>query len=241
VFQQLYRKGLIYKGFRVMPYSTGCTTPLSNFEAGQNYKDVVDPTVIVTFPLDSEPGVSLVAWTTTPWTLPSNLALCVHPDLGYVRVRDNKTEAVYIMMEARLAELFKKEEDYTVLAKMKGSDLKGLTYKPLFPYFANMKEQGAFRVLNDTYVTESAGTGVVHQAPYFGEDDNRVCLAAGVIVKGTAEVVCPLDASGRFTDKVTDFAGQYVKDADKHIIKWLKEAGRLVHQVSGQNQGKTGF
>ena len=231
VFQQLYRKGLIYKGFRVMPYSTGCTTPLSNFEAGQNYKDVVDPTVIVSFPIDQQPGVSLIAWTTTPWTLPSNLALCVHPDLVYVKVKDLKTEAVYIMMEARLAELFKKEADYEILAKMPGSELKDLTYKPLFPYFAHMKETGAFRVLNDTYVTESAGTGVVHQAPYFGEDDNRVCLAAGVIKKGTSEVVCPLDASGRFTDKVTDFKGQYVKDADKLIIKWLKEQGRLVQQV----------
>jgi len=230
VFQQLYRKGLIYQGFRVMPYSTGCTTPLSNFEAGQNYKDVVDPAVIVSFPVDGQPGVSLIAWTTTPWTLPSNLALCVHPDLVYVKVKDEKTESVYIMMEVRLPELFKKESEYTILSKMKGVDLKGLTYTPLFPYFAHMKETGAFRVLNDTYVTEGAGTGVVHQSPYFGEDDNRVCLAAGVIKKGAAEIVCPLDAVGKFTEKVTDFAGMYVKDADKHILKHLKEAGRLVHQ-----------
>merc|ERR1719228_2545084 len=135
-------------------------------------------------------------------------------------------------MESRLCELWKKEEDRTIVDRMKGSQLKGLSYKPLFPYFAHLKAEGAFRVLNDTYVTEGAGTGVVHQAPYFGEDDNRVCLAAGVIKKGTAEVVCPLDATGRFTEKVTDFAGQYVKDADKHIIKWLKEAGRLVHQAT---------
>merc|ERR1719228_2535939 len=178
------------------------------------------------------PGVSFIAWTTTPWTLPSNLALCVHPDLAYVKVKDNKTEAVYIMMEARLIELFKKEADYTILEKMKGAELKGLTYSPLFPYFSHMKETGAFRVLCDTYVTESAGTGVVHQAPYFGEDDNRVCLAHGVVKKGAAEVICPLDAVGRFTEKVTDFAGQYVKDADKNIIKWLKEAGRLVQQAT---------
>jgi len=231
VFQQLYRKGLIYKDFRVMHYSTGCTTPLSNFEAGQNYKDVTDPTAIVSFPLDNDPSVSLVAWTTTPWTLPSNLALCVHPDLAYVKVKDNKTEAVYIMMESRLCELWKKEEDRTIVDRMKGSQLKGLSYKPLFPYFAHLKAEGAFRVLNDTYVTEGAGTGVVHQAPYFGEDDNRVCVAGGVIKKGGGqEVVCPLDASGRFTEKVTHFAGQYVKDADKPILKWLKEEGRLVHQ-----------
>jgi len=228
VFQQLYRKGLIYKGFRVMPYSTGCATPLANFEVGQNYMDVVDPAVVVSFPLDNEPGVSMVAWTTTPWTLPSNLALCVHPDLDYVKVQDNRSEGkVYIMMEARLKELFKKEEDYTILKKMKGIELKGLTYEPLFPYFIHMKETGAFRVLVDTYVTQDAGTGIVHQAPYFGEDDNRVCLAQGV-VKPDGEVVCPLDGAGRFTEEVTDFVGQYVKDADKNIIKYLKGTGRMV-------------
>jgi len=232
VFKQLYTKGLIYQGFRVMPYSTGCATPLANFEVAQNYKDVVDPAVIVSFPVDSMEGVSLIAWTTTPWTLPSNLALCVHPDMDYCKVKDNKLEKVYIMMEARLKELFKKEEDYTVLEKMKGVDLKGLTYTPLFPYFKHLKGQspgvGAFRVVTDTYVTADAGTGVVHQAPYFGEDDNRVCLAQG-IVQQDGEVVCPLDGVGRFTSEVTDFVGQYVKDADKNIIKHLKAAGRLVH------------
>jgi len=232
VFKQLYTKGLIYKGFRVMPYSTGCSTPLANFEVAQNYKDVTDPAVIVSFPVDSMPGVSLIAWTTTPWTLPSNLALCVHPDMDYCKVKDNKTEKVYIMMEARLKELFKKEEDYAILEKMKGIALKGLTYSPLFPYFQHMKGKspgvGAFRVVTDTYVTADAGTGVVHQAPYFGEDDNRVCLAQG-IVQQDGEVVCPLDGVGRFTSEVTDFVGQYVKDADKNIIKHLKGIDRLVH------------
>merc|ERR550525_2126080 len=231
VFKQLYTKGLIYKGFRVMPYSTGFSTPLANFEVAQNYKDVQDPAVVVSFPVDSLPGVSLVAWTTTPWTLPSNLALCVHPDMDYCKVKDNKSEKVYIMMEARLVELFKKPEDYTVLEKMKGTQLVGLTYTPLFPYFQHMKSeapgQGAFRVVTDTYVTSETGTGVVHQAPYFGEDDNRVCLAQGII-KQDGEVVCPLDGVGKFTEEVTDFVGQYVKDADKNIIKHLKANGRLV-------------
>ena len=180
VFKQLYTKGLIYKGFRVMPYSTGCSTPLSNFEAGENYKDVVDPAVVVSFPVDSDPGVSLVAWTTTPWTLPSNLALCVHPDLDYCKVKDNKTEKVYIMMEARLVQLFKKPEDYTVLAKMKGNELKGLSYTPLFPYFQHMKStkagEGAFRVLTDTYVTADAGTGVVHQVRWQGANTRTLIL-----------------------------------------------------------------
>jgi len=227
VFKQLYDKGLIYKGFRVMPYSTGCSTPLSNFEVAQNYKDVVDPAVMVSFPLVEDPAVSLVAWTTTPWTLPSNLALCVHPDLIYVKIQDVKTEKIYIVMEVRVSELYKKPDQYKVLEKMAGKQLQGKTYKPLFNYFEHMKDT-AFRVLCDGYVTEDSGTGIVHQAPFFGEDDNRVCLANGVVVAG-GEVICPLDGAGRFTAPVADFQGQYVKDADKNIIKHLKENGRLVN------------
>ena len=230
VFKQLWEKGLIYKGFRVMPYSTGCTTPLSNFEASQNYKEVNDPAVIVSFPLDEDPSVCMIAWTTTPWTLPSNLALCVHPDLQYVKVKENSSGKVYIMMEARLVSLFKAEKEYEILAKMRGADLKDKGYKPLFNYFAHLKSKGAFRVLCDTYVTEESGTGVVHQAPYFGEDDNRVCLAAGVIQKSSnQEIVCPLDDTGKFVDPVADFKGLYVKDADKEIVKKLKAEGRLVN------------
>ena len=147
-----------------MPYSTGCATPLANFEATQNYKDVQDPAVIVSFPLDDEPEVNMIAWTTTPWTLPSNLALCVHPDLQYVRVKELSSGKIYILMEARLISLFKTEEEYEVLAKYKGIDLKDKGYKPLFDYFGHLKgEKGAFRILCDTYVTEESGTGVVHQ------------------------------------------------------------------------------
>ena len=166
VFKQLWEKGLIYKGFRVMPYSTGLATPLSNFEATQNYKEVNDPAVIVSFPLDDEPEVNMIAWTTTPWTLPSNLALCVHPDLQYVRVKDKATGKVYILMEARLISLFKSEEEYEILAKYKGIDLKDKGYTPLFGYYSHLKAKGAFRVLCDTYVTEESGTGVVHQVRY---------------------------------------------------------------------------
>lgn len=146
-----------------MPYSTGCTTPLSNFEATQNYKEVNDPSVIVSFPLDEDPKVNMIAWTTTPWTLPSNLALCVHPDLAYVKVKEKSTGIIYILMEARLVSMYKTEEEYDVLAKYKGVELKGKKYKPLFNYFAHLKSQGAFQVLCDSYVTEESGTGVVHQ------------------------------------------------------------------------------
>ncbi|KAJ8395346.1 hypothetical protein AAFF_G00033310 [Aldrovandia affinis] len=228
VFKQLYDKGLVYRGVKVMPFSTACNTPLSNFESNQNYKDVQDPSVIVNFPLVEDEGVSLIAWTTTPWTLPSNLALCVNPEFQYVKVKDNVTEKVYIMMEARLAALFKAEDEYTVLDKFPGKTLKGKKYQPLFEYFLKSKETGAFSVVLDNYVREEEGTGVVHQAPYFGADDHRVCMDYGIIQKDSTPI-CPVDASGCFTAEVTDFVGQYVKDADKNIIKLLREKGRLVN------------
>ncbi|CAH2312369.1 isoleucine--tRNA ligase, cytoplasmic isoform X1 [Pelobates cultripes] len=228
VFKQLYDKGLVYRGVKVMPFSTACNTPLSNFEAHQNYKDVQDPSVIVTFPLVEEPNVSLVAWTTTPWTLPSNLALCVNPELIYIKLKDKSNGNIYILMEARLSSLYKGENEYDILERFPGNALKGKTYKPLFEYFKKAADIGAFTVLTDNYVKSEEGTGVVHQAPYFGADDYRVCMDFNIIQKDSVPV-CPVDASGCFTQEVTDFAGQYVKDADKNIIKLLKERGRLVH------------
>ncbi|KYN10937.1 PREDICTED: isoleucine--tRNA ligase, cytoplasmic [Trachymyrmex cornetzi] len=224
VFKQLYHKGLIYEGIKVMPYSTACNTPLSNFEAGQNYKDIMDPSVVVVFPLLDEPGVSLLAWTTTPWTLPSNLALCVNPTFEYVKVKNEKTGDIYIILEAQLQIL---KGPYTIIDRIKGTDLKGKAYEPLFPYFLHHKEKGAFRVLNDTYVTAETGTGIVHQAPYFGEDDFRCCLEAGIICKDQ-EIVCPVDSCGCFTQPVHDFLGKYVKDADKEIIKYLQLKKKLI-------------
>nr|CAD7459207.1 unnamed protein product [Timema tahoe] len=228
VFQELFSKGLVYRGVKVMPFSTACNTPLSNFESGLNYKEVVDPAIVVGFPLLEDPNVSFVAWTTTPWTLPSNLALCVNPNSDYVKVKDTKTGKFYILMELRLGILYNKEDQYTILEKYKGIQLKGKKYKPLFPYFSEYDAKGAFQVLVDTYVTEDAGTGIVQQAPYFGEDDHRVALAAGLITRDQ-EMICPLDARGCFVEPVTDFLGQYVKDADKNIIKYLKNADKLVN------------
>ncbi|XP_070558772.1 isoleucine--tRNA ligase, cytoplasmic-like [Ptychodera flava] len=228
VFRQLFDKGLVYRGFKVMPYSTACNTPLSNFESGQNYKDVVDPAVIVNFPLDENPNSCLIAWTTTPWTLPSNMALCVHPTMEYVKIEHKVDGKVYILLEARLPALFKKEDEYAVLEKFKGETLRGKGYKPLFEYFGKYKGQGAFQVVVDNYVTDDTGTGIVHQAPFFGADDYRVCIEHRVITK--EQVICPVDETGCFTQEVPDFAGQYVKDADKNIMKMLKQNGRLVDQ-----------
>ena len=137
VFSQLYAKGLVYRGVKVMPFSTACSTPLSNFEAGLSYQDVQDPSVVVNFPLLNDKSIKLVAWTTTPWTLPSNLALCVNPEMDYVKLR-GKTKTcsdVYIMMEARICQLFKSEDDYEILEKFKGKKLEGTDYVPIFNYF----------------------------------------------------------------------------------------------------------
>ncbi|XP_061328898.1 isoleucine--tRNA ligase, cytoplasmic isoform X6 [Pezoporus flaviventris] len=231
VFKQLYDKGLVYRGVKVMPFSTACNTPLSNFESHQNYKDVQDPAVTVSFPLDEDANISLLAWTTTPWTLPSNLALCVNPELQYVKLRGNATGKIYILMESRLIALYKSDSEYEILDRFPGIALKGKRYKPLFEYFIQYRDKGAFAVVVDSYVKEEEGTGIVHQAPYFGADDYRVCMDFNIIQKDSVPV-CPVDASGCFTAEVTDFAGQYVKDADKNIIKLLKEKGRLVHSSS---------
>ncbi|XP_062589372.1 isoleucine--tRNA ligase, cytoplasmic-like [Saccostrea cucullata] len=232
VTKELHRRGLLYKDTKIVPYSTACNTPLSNFEAVQNCKLVEDPSVIVTFPLLDEPNVALIAWTASPWTLPSNLSLCVNPNMNYVKIKDNATEKVFIMMEARLETLFKKNDEYTVLKKYEGLALEGLRYNPIFPYFKYMREKtGAFQVLLDEQVSSKSGTGVVPLSPYFGEDDYRVCLKYGVITQGM-DIISPVDETGKFTDEIEDFKGLYVKDADKCIIKYLREKGRLVHQAT---------
>lgn len=224
-------KGLVYQGVKVMPYSTACNTPLSNFESGQNYKDVLDPSVVVSLPLLSDKSTAVLVWTTTPWTLPSNLAACANPNFQYAKIQ-HKSGKTYILLESRITAFFK-PEDYKVLELFPGSRLKDLEYEPIFPFFSHLRGKGAFRVLLDDYVTADTGTGIVHQAPYFGEDDYRVCLNNGIITK-EQEPICPVDASGRFVEPVVDFMGMHVKDADKHIIATLKANGRLVHhsQVS---------
>jgi isoleucyl-tRNA synthetase len=259
VFAQLFEKGLVYKGFKVMPYSTGCKTPISNFEAGQEYRDVPDPEIMVTFPIIGDPHMAaFVAWTTTPWTLPSNLALCVNADFVYVKVRNKYSGKVYLVAESRLSALptekpkqnvsngsvddSKKSnpktkgpssgkagdvaDSYEVLEKVSGASLVGLKYEPLFDYFKECSDS-AFRVVADNYVTDDSGTGIVHCAPAFGEDDYRVCIENQVISKGENLIVA-VDDDGCFIAKITDFSGQYVKDADKYIIEAVKAKGRLV-------------
>ena len=224
VVKQLWDKGLIYRGFKVMPVSTALETPLANFEANMNYKDVRDPAITVTFELTDE-DAHLTAWTTTPWTLPSNLAVCVGADIDYVKARDRATGKTLYLAKARL-DAYAARHDLEPLAELKGADLVGRAYKPLFPYFQDEARRGAFVVVADDYVTTGEGTGLVHQAPAFGEDDFRVLREHGI-----EAFVCPVGMDGVFTDAVPDFAGQFVKDADAKIIAWLKQAGALYEQA----------
>ncbi|KAL2869337.1 isoleucine--tRNA ligase ILS1 [Aspergillus lucknowensis] len=229
VFKQLFDKGLVYKGFRVMPYSTALNTPLSNFEAQQNYKDVQDPAVVVTFPLVEDPETCLLAWTTTPWTLPSNIALAVHPDFEYIKIFDEAAKKHYILLESLLRTLYKdpKKAKFKIVERFKGSHMKDWKYQPLFDYFYDAFKEYGFRVLNATYVTAEDGTGIVHQAPSFGEDDYKTALDGGVINE-TRNAPNPVNEMGIFTSEVPDFQGQHVKTADKAIIKHLKASGRLI-------------
>ena len=234
VFKQLWEQGRVYKSYRIMPYSWKLSTPLSNFEAGSNYKDVQDPAVTVRAKVLSgaDPAwgeTHLLIWTTTPWTLPENLAICAGPEIDYVVVRDVSVpeQVCYVMAEARLASYYKKTEDYQIVATLKGSALAGWTYQPIFPYFAEYATAGAFRVLNDAFVSTEDGTGLVHMAPAYGEDDFRVCKASGLTV-----IVDPLDASCNFTDTLPEYKGRFCKDCDKDLIKRLKQEGKLVHQTT---------
>lgn len=219
VFKQLYEKGLVYQGFRVTPFSAKLGTPLSNFEAGENYKEVDDPSLTVEMPLIDRPETSLLVWTTTPWTLPSNLAIAVGAEIDYVEIRAGGKQ--YILAKNRLSAYFKKAEEYEILRTFKGSALDGLRYKPLFDYFA---DHNAFWVMLGDFVSTEDGTGIVHQAPAFGENDFFLCQHHGI------DLVCPVDTNGRFTEEVPEYKGMWVKDADKDIARRIKEMGRLFHQ-----------
>ena len=206
VFKELWKQGRVYKSYRIMPYSWRLSTPLSNFEAGSNYKDVQDPAVTVAAKLiefDKElealagdTSCHALLWTTTPWTLPENLGLCTGADIDYVAIKEIESQKIYILAQARLAAYYKSEEEYTVLKSYKGSDLEGWKYEPLFPYFAD--QANSFKIFCDDYVTTADGTGIVHLAPAYGEDDFRICKAANI------ELVDPLDASCIFTSKIPD-------------------------------------
>ncbi|HEX7660216.1 MAG TPA: isoleucine--tRNA ligase [Pseudonocardiaceae bacterium] len=221
-FKTLWDKGLIYQGFRVLWYCWRCETPLSNTETKMDdvYRDRQDPAVTVAFPLST--GEKALIWTTTPWTLPSNLAIAVHPDVDYVTVEHDGER--YILAEARLAAYAKELEGAQIVARCKGTDLVGRTYTPPFDFF--LGRPNAHQVLAADYVTTEDGTGLVHIAPAFGEDDKVVTDAAGI------DVVVPVDSRGLFTSEVPPFAGMHVFEANRPIIRDLRARGLLLREES---------
>lgn len=211
--KQIWDKGLLYKGFKVVPYCPRCGTPLSSHEVAQGYKDVKERSAIVRFKKKDE-DVYFLAWTTTPWTLPSNVALCVNPEEDYVKVKHG--DYTYILASALVETVLK--EDYTVLETYKGKELEGIEYEPLWGGL-NVKSKAWF-VVCDSYVTLTDGTGIVHIAPAFGEDDSRIGRNYDL------PFVQLVDAQGNLT-KETKWEGVFVKDADKLVLKDLEENGKL--------------
>ena len=216
--KEIWKKGLLYKGHKVVPYCPRCGTPLSSHEVAQGYKDVKERSAMVKFKVKDEDAYFL-AWTTTPWTLPSNLGLCVNPEVDYVKIKVDGT--VYYMAEALVDTVFEGVEgEREVLEKYKGKDLEYREYEPLYDYAVGKLKKKAFFVVCDDYVTTSDGTGIVHIAPAFGEDDNRVCR------KYDMPFVQFVNNKGEMTEE-TDWAGVFVKDADPLIIDDLKKSGKL--------------
>ncbi len=221
-FKSLWEKGLIYEGYRVLAYCWRCETPLSNTETRMDdvYRDRQDPAVTVWFQLET--GERILAWTTTPWTLPSNLALAVGPEIDYAVLEADGER--WIIAESRVGAYEAQLGEAVQVGSMKGSELAGRRYAPLFDYFSDA--QNAFKVLAADFVSTEDGTGIVHMAPGFGEEDQNVCNAAGI------ETVCPMDGHGQYTAEVSDWAGQHVFDANPLIIRALKDSGRLVRHDS---------
>jgi isoleucyl-tRNA synthetase len=215
ILKQFYDKGLVYKGFKVVPYCPRCGTPLSSHEVAQGYQDVSDPSVYIKLKVKNAENTYFLVWTTTPWTLISNVALAVGNDIDYVKVKHK--DQILIMAEARVKDVLK--EDYEIIEIFKGSALLGKDYEPPFSYLPVDKK--GFYVIAGDFVTTEDGTGIVHTAPAFGEDDYIVCKAHDL------PFLRPVDAAGKFEDTVTDFKGQFVKDADPDIITNLKKRGIL--------------
>ena len=235
-FKELHKKGLIYEGFKVLAYCWRCETPLSNHELRMDdevYRNRQDQTVTVTFPIlegQRFAGVKLLAWTTTPWTLPTNFALAVGPEIEYAVVAGYLLAKALIPAHAK--ELgFENGEDAlaAITETVAGKELAGLRYQRLFDYFADESMfdiANAWQVLVDDYVGAEDGTGIVHQAPAYGEDDQRVCLAAGI------PTYISIDEQGKFNNLITDFSGEHIFDANKEIILHLRADGRLLKQAS---------
>ncbi len=220
-FKQLYDKGYLYEGEKILMYCPRCSTPLAKAEVAMDnsYKKIKDETIVVKFKLKKQDGF-ILAWTTTPWTLPSNLALAVNPRLKYVYVKDKTDKNIYILAKDLLSKYYKDVSQYELKKEVSGKELEGLEYEPLFPYFKDNKN--SFKILLGDFVTEEDGTGIVHMAPAFGEDDYNLCK------KYKISIVQPVDEKGCFTKEISDFSGRYVHDVNTDIIIFLKKLGKII-------------
>ena len=221
-FKQLYEKNLVYKGYKIQWYSPGSGTVLSSHEVSLGYKETQDPSIYVKFPVDGEENIYFMAWTTTPWTIISNMALVVHKDIEYVKIRvqEGGEEEFYILAKDCLDDSI--DHDYEIVESYKGSDLVGRTYTPVFDYaLKEFDKDQAWRVLEADYVTTDDGTGVVHTAPAFGADDHITGQ------KNNIPLFNPVDRDGRFEDRIEEFAGEWFKEADKGISRAIKEKGLM--------------
>ena len=241
VFKQLFDQGSVYRAYQIMPYSTALCTPLSHMESKQNEKMTQDPAVVVAFPLVNVEGMentSLLAFTTTPWTLPSNLFVAVHPDFEYLVIIDEASGKQYCILEACLGSIYKnlKKAKYQVVKKVMGKDMIGWKYEPLFPYFREAYSD-CFQVIGADYVEAGEGTGLVHQAPAFGQEDYDAAVAAGFVTPKRLPP-CPVDDKGCFTQEVPEYVGQHVKVADKAILKDLRSTGRLIVESQSMHNDK---
>ncbi len=224
-FKKLYDKGYLYEGEKILMYCPRCSTPLAKAEVAMDnsYKVVKDETIVVKFKLkekiNSKDAYAL-AWTTTPWTLPSNLALAVNPKLKYTFVEDKSDGNIYLLAKDLIARYYKNVEDYKIVKEVLGKELGMKEYEPLFPYFKD--NPNSFKILIGDFVTEEDGTGIVHMAPAFGEDDYALCRQYKI------PIVQPVDEKGKLTKEVTDFSGRYVHDVNTDIIIFLKKQGKVI-------------
>lgn len=220
-FKQLWDKGYIYEGEKVLMYCPRCSTPLAKAEIAMDnsYQTIKEDSVVVKFKLKDENAYAL-AWTTTPWTLPSNLALAVNPELDYIYVKDKSNGETYLLAREVLDDFYKSKKEYEIVKNIKGKKLEGKEYQPLFPYFEDT--ENAFKFLLADFVSSEDGTGIVHTAPAFGEEDYDVCK------KYNIPTIQPVDEKGRFTSEVKDFEDKFVHSTNKEIINFLKKRKKVV-------------
>ncbi len=220
-FKRLWEKGYLYEGEKILMYCPRCATPLAKAEIAMDnsYKNITEDSVVIKFKLKDE-KVYALAWTTTPWTLPSNLALTVNPKLSYAYIKDNKDKNTYLMAKEVVRNFYRDKRDYEIVKEVKGEELEGKKYEPLFEYFKDTKN--AFKIILGEFVTAEDGTGIVHTAPAFGEEDYDVCKEYNI------PLVQPVDEKGKFTKEVKDFSGKFVHNTNKEIIDFLKEKKKVI-------------